>query len=85
MEKLRDDAKNSIKTDLIIDAIGNMENIDVPDEEINEAIKKLDISKEHLRSAKNSGRKDMEEYIRIQLRKQLIINFLVNNITVVEN
>jgi trigger factor len=85
VEKLKEEAVRSIKVDLIIDSIGNSEDINIPEEEVKDAVRKLEFFKDKGKSNKNLDKKDFEDYMKIQMRKQKIIDFLLTNVSVIEN
>lgn len=85
VEKLKEEATRSIKIDLIIDSIGNSEQIHIPEEEVKDAVRKLEFFKDKGRSNKNLDKRDFEDYMKIQMRKQKIIDFLLTSVNVIEN
>jgi len=85
VEKLKEEATRSIKIDLVIDSIGSSEQINIPEEEVRNAVRKLEFFKDKGKSNKNLDKRDFEDYMKIQMRKQKIIDFLLNSINVIEN
>ncbi len=85
VEKLKEEATKSIKVDLIIDSIGNSEQIHIPDEDVKDAVRKLEFFKDKSRTNKNLDKRDFEDYMKIQMRKQKIIDFLLTSVNVIEN
>ena len=85
VEKLKEEAARAIKIDLIIDSIGNSEHINIPEEEVKDAVRKLEFFKDKGKSNKNLDKRDFEDYMKIQMRKQKIIDFLLTNVSVIEN
>jgi len=83
MEKLKEEAVRAIKTDLLLDTIANSEDIKVSEEDFKKAVDKLRLSAE--KTLKSIDRKDLDEYILVQLRKQRVLDFLLETIPVKEN
>jgi trigger factor len=85
MEKLREEADKIIKTDLILDAIGEAEKIEVPEEDFEDALKKIDLLREKGKGLKEEERKDLRDYMEVKLRKQKVLDFLIEKVQVSEN
>jgi len=85
IEKLREKAGRDIKLDFIFDRISEAENISIPKEELDDAVSKLKSSLDKGKNRKSLDKKDLQEYMKKQLKKQRVIDFLIANTPVVEN
>jgi hypothetical protein len=48
-------------------------------------VRKLEFFKDKGRGNKNLDKRDFEDYMKIQMRKQKIIDFLLTSVNVIEN
>jgi len=84
IQKIREEADKIIKTDLILEAIGEAEKIEIPEEEFKEAMEKLEILRDKSK-IKQSEQRDLEDYVEVKLKKQKALDFLLKEVQISEN
>lgn len=85
VNKLKEEAVRIIKTELILEAIGEKENIQLSKEDEKEVKNKVKALGDMPGNLKLSERKDLEEYMGIKVKKEKVLDFLLENVKINEN
>ena len=84
-ERFRDQAKDNVKSSLVLEEIGNRENITVTDEELNNKIKELaDTYKKSVEDYEKNLKAEDKERIKDSIWTEKIFDFLIQNAVIKE-